>query len=314
MKQDSQIYIAGHTGFVGKTLLRTLEQTGYNCIVRPRSKLNLSDANAVNRFIFKNKPSQVYICAAHVGGIQANIQNPYRFLYENLQIQNNIIDACARAKVKKVLFLGSSCIYPKDYKQPLKEEYLLQAPIEPTNEGYALAKISGLKLCEYAGKVFPDTKFISLMPCNLYGPGDTFDLSRAHVLSSLIKKILDAKDEGLDEVLIWGTGKAKREFLYIEDLVDGMIWAMETLDKTETFLNIGTGEDIEILELAKMIADIVEYSGKLVLDTSKPDGMMKKCLDITKISSLGWRYQTPFEVGLVNTINYYRKLKDGSLS
>jgi GDP-L-fucose synthase len=306
-----KVFIAGHNGFVGSNLYNRLKRyRDYDVCVRTRSELDLSDQLSVDEY-FKTKQGfdEVYICSAKVGGIQANINDPYGFLFENIQMQNNLINACIKYKVKRVLFLGSSCIYPKDYQQPLKEEYLLNAPLEPTNEGYSLAKIVGLKLCEYANKQ-TDTDFVSVMPCNLYGPGDNFDLEKSHVLSALIKKFVDAKDNNTDKVVIWGTGKAKREFLYIDDLIDAMLWSMDNIDKTETFLNVGTGIDMSILDLAMLICHTIGYKGKVVLDKTKPDGMLKKCLDVSKINRMGWKHKTDLNDGILKSIEYYRGLKN----
>lgn len=305
MKKDSRIYIAGHTGLVGKNLVKELKSRGYTNLITPsRLEYNLLSQDETFDLFDENNPEYMFICAAKVGGIQANINSPYNFLYENLVIQNNLIHMALMFRLNKIVNLGSSCIYPKDYTQPLKEEYLLNAPLEPTNEGYALAKICGLKLCEYANRQ-SDANFISLMPCNLYGPGDHYDLKNSHVLSALIMKIVEAKESNTPTVEIWGTGTQRREFLYINDLIDGMIWAMDTLDKTDTFINIGYGTDISILELANLIARIVDYKGEFVCDTSKPDGMKQKLLDVTKINNLGWTAPTSLEEGVKKSVEDY---------
>ncbi len=307
MNKDSRIYITGHHGFVGHTLLKRLQNSGYTDVVTThRMDVNLLLQEEVWNFMEQSRPEYVFHCAAVVGGIQANIQNPYKFLYDNLQIQNNVIEACCKRDwVKKALFLGSSCIYPKDYpNQPLREEYLLQAPVEPTNEGYAIAKIAGLKMCEYANKQFGN-KFISLMPCNLYGPGDDFHPQKSHVLSATVRKVIEAKKNNTP-IDIWGSGKPRREFLYIDDLIDCMIWSMDCLT-ADSFLNVGTGEDISVLELTKMVCDLVDYHPRFVHDISKPDGMLVKRLDVQKINTLGWEAKTPFIDGLKNTIEYYRE-------
>jgi len=303
-----KVYVAGSKGFVGQGILKKLNECKYEVITTPR-ELDLRNMYLVKSFFEKNKPEWVFDCAAVVGGISKNIKEPYKFLLDNLQIQNNIIDFSIQYGVKKVLFLGSSCIYPKDYRQPLVEEDLLAAPLEPTNEGYAIAKIAGLKLCEYANRTQNNTKFISLMPCNLYGPGDHFDLERSHVLSALVKKIVDAHITGQKNVEVWGSGNPKREWLYIDDLADGAIWAMNNLESTSTFLNIGVGVDISIKYLAEKISCLVGYTGELYFNTSKPEGMMKKCLDVSKINQLGWKAKTPFEKGLQETIEYYRSIR-----
>jgi len=305
-----KVYVTGHNGFLGRHLVRKLQNQDYDVLVSGRG-LDLRNQLQVDNFFKKHRPDWVFGCAAMVGGMGANLNDPYKFLFDNLQIQNNVIDYCLRYEVKKVLNLGSSCIYPKNYRQPLVEEDLLAAPVEPTNEGYSLAKIAGLKLCEYANRTQDLTKFVSLMPSNLYGPGDNFDSESSHVLAALVKKIVDAVDSGIDTVTIWGTGGPQREWLYVEDLAEAMIWAMENIEKTEKFLNVGVGKDISILELASIISDKVGYQGRFDFDQSKPDGMMKKRLDVSKINTLGWTYKTSLDVGLNKTIEYYRELKNG---
>jgi GDP-L-fucose synthase len=301
LKKDSKILVTGGTGFVGKNLLMYMNNRYDNVLAPTRKECNLYDEDSVNIY-FSNHTGIEYVfhCAAKVGGIQANMNDPYKFLLENLQIQNNVINNCIRYHVKKVLNLGSSCIYPKDYKQPLKEEYLLQAPVEPTNEGYAIAKIAGLKLCEYANKQQDHTKFISLMPCNLYGWGDNFCTKTGHVLAALIHKIFRADVK--TGVTIWGTGEPRREFMHVADLVDGMLWAMNNLEKTDTFLNIGTGQDHTIDELAYSVMNAMDNIVPLHHDKSKPNGMMKKCLDVSKINRLGWKHQYTLEEGLKMTL------------
>lgn len=313
----SKVLITGSEGFVGKALTKKFFDLGYNredLYLKNDIPIDLKDQYMVNKFFKFLKPTHVFSLAARVGGIQDNIRKPYDYLYDNLMIQNNIIEASLNNNVKKVLFLGSSCIYPKDYNQPLKEEYLLNASLEPTNEGYALAKIAGLKLCEYANKQFNKTKFVSLMPCNLYGPGDCFDLSKAHVLSSLVKKIVDANDSDSPNISLRGKGTPRREFLYIDDLVNCMLWAMIMLDKTETFLNVGTGKDISIMELAKLIAKLDNYEGDILETENTSDGMLVKKLDVSKINNLGWSSKTTFEIGIKKTIEYYRKMKGDKIN
>lgn len=299
-----RIFVTGHRGFVGKRLIKQLQDEGHDVYTNEADYRSEIEVNEI--FAYDGPFDWVINCAAKVGGIQANINNPYMFLVDNLQIQNNIIDNAMKYNVKKVLFLGSSCIYPANYKQPLKEEYLLNAPVEKTNEGYALAKIAGLKMCEYANKIQDKTKFIVLMPSNLYGIGDHFNLETSHVLAALVKKICDAKKNGDPTVEVWGSGKPRREWLYVDDLVNCMIWSMNSLDKTNTFLNVGPGNDISIIELANSIKTIVNYDGKLVYNTDKPDGMLVKCMDVTKINKLGWKATTPFLKGLCRTIKYYQ--------
>ena len=308
MKKNSKILLTGHTGLVGSNLLKKMQDDGYtNLFFYPHSGIDLLNIDDVERMFKSSKPEYVFHAAAVVGGIQANINNSYKFLYENLMIQNNVINACIEYHVKKVLFLSSVCMYPKDYKQPLKEEYILQGPPEDTNESYALAKICGAKLCEYANKQF-DTEFIVLAPSNLYGPGDNFDLENSHVLSALINKIYHAKQHNDKEVIIWGSGSPRREFLFVDDLVDGIIWSMNNLDKTDSFLNIGQGRDIAIWELAEVISKIIGYKGTFIYDDSKPDGMRVKCSDVTKINKLGWKAKTSLKDGIKKTINYYKDL------
>lgn len=304
---SKKIYVTGHDGFVGTHLVKKLKERDHEVLT---STIDLRDAQQTKDFFMKNKPDWVFNCAAIVGGIKANIKEPYKFLFENLQIQNNVIDACLKHNVKKVLFLGSSCIYPtKNNKQPLVEEDLLASPVEPTNEGYAIAKIAGLKLCEYANRTQNKTKFIALMPCNLYGPGDHFDLETSHVIPSLIKKIVDAKRKGEKSIPIWGSGEPRREFMFVEDVVDGMVWTMDNIENTKTFLNIGSGKDISIKEIISKIVEFIGYDGEFNFDLSKPDGMMQRCMDVSKINNLGWKTTTEFKNGLESTIEYYRSLK-----
>jgi GDP-L-fucose synthase len=247
------------------------------------------------------------LAAAKVGGIQANIKNPASFLLENLQIQNNIIEASLINNVKKILFLGSSCIYPKDCPQPMKEEYLLSGKLEPTNEGYALAKITGLKLLEGLRKQYGFNS-ISLMPCNLYGPGDSFDLEHSHVLSALVKKFVDAYDDGIAKITLWGTGEARREFMHVDDMANATKFMIDNYNEPD-FINIGNGTDISIKELAILIADMISYRGNILWDTSKPNGMMKKCLDVSKMKTLGFYPKISLEEGLSQMITNYKKIK-----
>lgn len=315
MKTTSKILITGSTGFVGKKLKYKLMDLGYRELLTPtRYDLDLLDTENTFGYIAQHEPEYVFHCAALVGGIKANMENPYGFLWQNLQMQNNIMYATIENNVEKFLNLGSTCIYPKDYTQPLKEEYLLKDIPEPTNEGYSLAKICGLKLCEYANRQNFGTNFVSLMPCNLYGPGDNFDPETSHVLSATIKKVIDAQRQGKSEIVVWGTGKARRQFIYIDDLIDGMIWAMTTLNKTDTFLNIGPSDDISIFGLTKKVCELVGYTGKIVFDKTKPDGMLRKCADVKKINTLGFKTKTPFIEGLKNTIEYYKEKGDDKIS
>ena len=317
MNKDSKIYVAGHKGFVGGNLYSELEARGFtNVHGYKRSEVDLGNYNETHQLFGSQKFEYVFMCAAKCGGLQANLDDPYSFLYDNLVVQNNIIHASIESQVDKVLFLGSSCIYPANYRQPLKEEYILQGPVEPTNEGYSIAKIAGLKLCEYAnrllgqthGGIHHNTRFISLMPCNLYGPGDDFDLRNSHVMAALIRKFIEAKKKEAKSIELWGTGDARREFLYIKDLSDCMIWSMQNLDLTETFLNVGSGKDISIKELAEKISRVVGFDGDLLFDPTKPEGMKRKCLDVSRINTLGWEDKTALSDGIKETVEHYREL------
>lgn len=308
MNKKSRIYITGHTGLVGSNLLMKLKMDGYKNIYFNTSKeLDLRDEKETSYIFDSIKPEYVFNCAGKVGGITANINNKLSFFLDNIKIQNSIIENCLEFNVKKCLVLGSSCIYPTNFKQPLKEEYLMKGILEPTNEAYALAKICGLKLAEYANAV-GKTKFISLMPCNLYGAGEKVDEKNSHVLISLIKKICDAKKNNKDHIVVWGNGKAKREFLYVDDLADCMLWSMDNLESLSSFYNVGTGEDISIRKLAKLIMRVVDYPCKIVYDRSKPNGMMRKCLDVSKLRNLGWEAKTSLEEGIKKTVQYYGKI------
>lgn len=297
MNKDVKIYIAGHRGMVGSAIWRKLENQGYtNLIGRKSSQLDLRDQNAVNTFFRKEKPEYVFLAAAKVGGIQAN--NVYRadFLYDNLMIQNNVIKAAADHEVKKLMFLGSSCIYPKMAPQPLKEEYLLTGPLEHTNEPYAIAKIAGIKLCEnYRDQYGKD--FISVMPTNLYGIGDNYHPQNSHVLPALIRKFHKAKEQRKAHVEVWGTGSPKREFLFSDDLAEACVFLMESYSD-KGFVNIGTGHDISIKNLALMIKEITGFEGELKWDASKPDGTPRKLMNVDKLSELGWKYSTELREGI----------------
>lgn len=307
MNKTDKIYIAGHNGLVGSALYRLLIKEGYNnIVVRNRKQLDLTNQLSVSEFFATEKPDYVFLAAAKVGGINYNKTYPADFIYDNLMIQNNIIHSSYVNKVKKLLFLGSSCIYPKENPLPINENRLLCAPLEPTNEAYALAKITGLKMCEYYKKQY-GCNFISVMPCNLYGPGDCFDLERSHVISALLKKFDTAKNNNTQEIVMWGTGAAKREFLYSEDLADALLLLMNTYDGD--YLNIGTGSEVSMGDLYQMVSNTVKYSGKLVFDTSKPDGTISKVMDVTKILSLGWKPKTDMETGLRLTYEWYLKNK-----
>ncbi|OGQ46675.1 MAG: GDP-fucose synthetase, partial [Deltaproteobacteria bacterium RIFCSPLOWO2_02_FULL_46_8] len=280
MNKNSKIYIAGHTGMVGSAVLKRLKGEGLsNLLLVTREELNLLNQKTVEDFFQKHRPEYVIVCAARVGGIKANMTHPAEFLYENLSIQNNIIWSAHEQGVKKLLFLGSSCIYPRECPQPMKEEYFMDGKPEHTNEGYAFAKIAGMKLCEYIYTEF-DKKFISCMPTNIYGENDNFDPESSHVIPALIRRMHAAKINSAKEVVIWGSGNSRREFLHVDDLADAIYFLMQNYDRKQ-FLNIGTGEDISIKELAFMIKDIVGYEGELIFDTTKPDGMPKKLLNVS---------------------------------
>lgn len=300
MKKNSKIYIAGHKGMVGSAIHRELIKNGYsNFVLKSHKDLDLSNQKEVEQFFKKEKPEYVFLAAAKVGGIEAN--NIYRaeFIYSNLSIQTNIIHSSYLNGVKKLLFLGSSCIYPKMSPQPIKEEYLLTGELEPTNEPYAVAKIAGLKMCQAYRDQY-NCNFVSVMPTNLYGPNDSYDLKNAHVLPALIRKFHEAKINNKPSVEIWGTGKPKREFMYVEDMARACILVMEKYDERE-IINIGVGEDISIKELAKTIKDIVGYKGKLVFNTTKPDGTPRKLLDIEKLNRLRFASETPLYEGINKT-------------
>lgn len=304
MDKDSKIYIAGHRGLVGSAIKRGLEAKGYkNIIGKTHSELDLRNTEAVESFFKSEKPEYVFLAAAKVGGIMANNTYPADFILENLQIQNNVISMAYKYGVKKLMFLGSSCIYPKMCPQPIKEEYLLSGYLEPTNEGYALAKISGLKMCQFFNRQY-GTNFISVMPTNLYGPYDNFDPNNSHVMPALIRKFHEAKIQGKDEVVVWGTGTPLREFLYSEDMADACIYLMETY-KGDEFFNIGTGKEITIAGLAELIKDVVGYEGKIIFDTSKPDGTPRKLLDVSKLKEAGWSYKTELKDGIKLAYEWY---------
>lgn len=297
MNHNSKIYIAGHRGMVGSALHRKLNTEGYNNIVtRSSHQLDLRNQKAVSDFFKDEKPDYVFLAAAKVGGILAN--NTYRadFLYDNLMIQNNVIHSAYETKVKKLMFLGSSCIYPKMAPQPLKEEYLLTGLLEPTNEPYAIAKIAGIKLCDAYRDQY-GCNFISVMPTNLYGPNDNYDLKKSHVLPALLRKFIEAKKQGAPEVMLWGTGTPKREFLHVDDLAAACFFLMQNYNEPG-LVNIGTGEDIAIKDLALLIKDIVGYKGNLVHDLSKPDGTPRKLMDVSKLKNHGWTASISLEEGV----------------
>lgn len=304
MNKTSKIFIAGHEGMVGGNLLKELTARNYtNITIKPFSELDLRNQKKTNVFIEREKPEYIFLIAGKVGGIKANINFPGEFLYDNLMIAANVIEAARINKIKKLLFLGSSCIYPKYCKQPMKEEYLLTGALESTNEGYAIGKIAGLKLCEYYRKQY-GCNFIAAMPSNLYGPEDNFSLEHSHVISALIQKIHKAKVENLYTVSMWGTGSARREFLFTEDAVDGLIFLMNNYNGTQQ-INIGSGEDVSIKELVEIIKEIIGYKGNFVWDSSKPDGMPKKLMDSNKINEIGWKNKTTLKEGLIKTYSWY---------
>lgn len=304
MGPNSRIFIAGHNGLVGKAIYQELSKRGYqNLVLRDSGELNLCNQEDVNKFFAQEKPEFVFLCAAKVGGIKANIDYPAQFIYENLMIQNNVIHAAYKAGVTKLLFLGSSCIYPRDCPQPIKEEYLLTSQLEPSNDSYALAKIAGLKMCQSYNKQY-GTNFISCMPTNLYGPGDNFSLNNAHVMPALMRKIYQAKIENLPSVTVWGSGNALREFLYIDDMADAAIYLMQNYNGN-TPVNIGTGIDISIRELATQIKQSIGFTGELIFDTSMPDGTPRKLLDVSLANQLGWHAQTNLKTGIQKTLDWY---------
>lgn len=302
MELKDKIYVAGHRGMVGSAIVRKLQREGYtNIIFRTSSELDLRQQQAVNDFFEAERPMYVFLAAARVGGIMANDTYRADFIYDNLMMQNNIIYAAWKNKVKKLLFLGSSCIYPKMAPQPLKEEYLLTGKLEPTNEPYAIAKIAGIEMCN-AFRTQYGCNFISVMPTNLYGPNDNYDLNNSHVLPALLMKMHDAKIRKAHEVIIWGTGTPKREFLHVDDMADACYYLMEHFDEPG-LVNVGTGKDISIADLANLIKNIVGYTGHLVFDDSKPDGTPRKLMDVSKATSLGWTYKIHLEEGIKKVYN-----------
>ena len=307
IRKDSRIFVAGHRGLVGSAILRRLQAEGFtNLVLRASSELDLRIQQAVEDFFATERPEYVFLAAAKVGGIHANNTYPADFIRDNLQIQTNVIDSSYRSGVKKLLFLGSSCIYPKMAPQPLKEEYLLTGPLEPTNRPYALAKIAGIEMCWSYNRQY-GTRYIAAMPTNLYGPGDNYDLNNSHVLPALIRKMHEAKEHNDKEVVVWGTGTPRREFLYSDDMADACLYLMKQPDErlknlfSETqppLVNIGCGEDMSIRELAELIRDMVGFKGGLTFDTSKPDGTPRKLLDVSRIHSLGWKHATRLKEGI----------------
>jgi GDP-L-fucose synthase len=312
MEKTDKIYIAGHTGLVGSALTRNLQAQGYkNLVYRDISEMDLTRQDAVEKFFESEKPDHVFLAAAKVGGIHANNTQPAEFIYINLQIQNNIIHNAYKAGVKKLCFLGSSCIYPRLAPQPLKEDYLLDGKLEPTNEPYAIAKIAGIKMCQSYNRQY-GTHYISVMPTNLFGINDNFDLQSSHVLPALIRKFIEAKRSGAPSATVWGTGTPRREFLFVDDMADACIYLMNRYDGNE-FVNIGIGKDLTILEAATIIKEEVGFKGSLVFDTSEPDGTPQKLLDVSKLNSLGWKAKTSFREGIRKTIEWYEKREIANL-
>jgi GDP-L-fucose synthase len=328
MDKDAKIYVAGHSGLVGSAIIRQLDKAGYkNIVTRTHAELDLAEHSEVQNFLSREKPKFVFLCAAKVGGILANNSFPAEFIHQNLVIQTNVIHESYKAGVKRLLFLGSSCIYPRQCPQPMKEEYLLTGALEPTNRPYAVAKISGIEMCWAYNRQY-GTQYLAIMPTNLFGPGDSYDLENSHVLPALIRKMHEAKISGAGDVSIWGTGKPMREFLYSDDLGDAALFLMELPDEkistvlgikaddkiprstglefSPPLINIGAGKDMKIKELAELVAKIVGYTGKMTWDKSKPDGTPKKLLDVSKMQSLGWTYRTTLKDGIEQVYKEYQ--------
>lgn len=308
MEKNSKIYVAGHRGLVGSAIVRNLQERGFtNIIGKTHKELDLTRQDEVEKFFEIEKPEYVFLAAAKVGGIQANNTTPAEFIYDNLMIETNIINSAYKNKVKKLLFLGSSCIYPKFAEQPIKEEYLLTGELEPTNEAYAIAKITGIELCKFYRRQY-GCDFISAMPTNLYGINDNFDLETSHVLPALIRKFHEAKMNNEEEVVMWGTGKPLREFMYVDDLADALVHLMLNYSD-EIHVNMGTGKDLTIGELAEIVKEVVGYKGKIVNDLSKPDGTPRKLLDVSRLESTGWKYKTELKEGIEKVYEWYLENK-----
>ncbi len=302
----SRIYVAGHRGLVGSAVVRALRQQGHNNLVlRTHQELDLTDQRAVREFFAAERPQAVIMAAARVGGIHANNSQPALFIRDNLLIQDNVIDAAHRSGVAKFVFLGSSCIYPKLAPQPIKEEYLLTGPLEPTNEWYAIAKIAGVKMCQAYRREF-GFNAISLMPTNLYGPGDNFDLQNSHVLPALIRRFHEARVRGDESVTVWGTGTPRREFLHVDDLADAVLYLLRSYE-AEAIVNIGWGEDVTIRELAELVMSAIGYRGRLVFDAGKPDGTPRKLLDVSRLTALGWQARIPLKNGIEHTYAWFKE-------
>ncbi len=306
MQKSEKIFVAGHRGMVGSALIRGLETAGFSKLLkRDRSELDLGDSEAVTKFFRNEKPEVVIFAAAKVGGIKANNEQPVEFLLENLRLQNNVIAAAHESGVRKLLFLGSSCIYPKLAPQPIPESALLSGPLEPTNEAYAIAKIAGVKLCQAFSREY-GANFISAMPTNLYGPNDNFDLETSHVLAALLRKAYEAKKSSARELVVWGTGKPRREFLHVDDCASACLFLLEKYDSPE-IINVGCGEDISIHELAELICEVVGFDGELSWDKTKPDGTPRKLLDLSKLRGLGWTPTIPLRDGIAKTYEWFLK-------
>jgi GDP-L-fucose synthase len=317
MNKDAKIYVAGHRGLVGSALVRALRRAGYeNLVLRTHADLDLTREDAVESFFAQERPEHVFLAAAKVGGILANATLPADFISVNLRIQSNVIEAAHRHQVERLLFLGSSCIYPRDCPQPMREEYLLTGPLEATNRPYALAKIAGIEMCWAFNRQF-GTHFLAAMPTNLFGPGDNYDLQTSHVIPALLRKIHEAKGRGAPEAVVWGSGEPRREFLLSDDMAEACLFLMQLPDSVylplvhgeaqPPIINIGSGREITIRELAERIADVVGYEGKLVFDPTKPDGTPRKLLDVSRLQSLGWRGPTPLRAALERTYEAFRK-------
>jgi GDP-L-fucose synthase len=311
MNKQARIFVAGHRGMVGSALVRRLAAEGYqNVITRSRKELDLTDQAAVNRFFESEKIDVVLLAAARVGGILANATQPGEFIYENLVIETNVIHAAYRAKVERLVFFGSSCIYPKQCPQPIREEYLLTSPLEPTNDAYAIAKIAGLKLCEAYNREY-STQYVALMPTNLYGPNDNYDLKSSHVLPALVRKAHEAKLNGDAALTVWGSGTPRREFLHVDDLAAATLFVLEH-NVTEGLFNVGVGEDLSIRELAECICKVVGFEGELVFDASKPDGTPRKLLDVSRLAQMGWQATIGLEDGIASTYRDFVESHAGS--
>lgn len=313
MQKSDKIFVAGHRGLVGSALLRRLEREGFaNLVTRDRSQLDLMNQAAVDRFFAEESPAIVIFAAARVGGIKANNDLPVEFLLENLQMQNNVVRAAHQAGVRKLLFLGSSCTYPKHAPQPIPEAALLTGPLEPTNEAYAIAKIAGLKLCQAYAREY-GANFISAMPTNLYGPNDNFDLFSSHALAALLRKAHEAREKGAREMIVWGSGKPRREFLHVDDAASACVFLLEKYDSPE-IINVGCGEDISIRELAELICEVVGFKGDLVWDATKPDGTPRKLLDVSRLRDLGWHHSIGLREGIAQTYEWFRQNAGQELS